>query len=164
VNLDLLIFSSFLILSLLLGIVSSKKVKNISEYAIGNRDFSTSTIVATLVATWIGAGFFSYTLIETYRQGVYFFIPAITDSLVLVIIGHFFAPRMGEFLGKLSIAQSMGEMFGQRVRIITVAFSMLRTICYLSVNFKVSAKILELIFGTSGIFATLSSAFIVIAY
>jgi len=163
-NIDLILFSSFLALSLICGLVSSTKVHNISEYAIGNRDFSTATIVATLIATWVGAGLFSYTLIETYRQGIYFLIPLTVDSLVLVIIGYFFAPRMGEFLGKLSVAESMGEMFGPKVRIVTVIFSLLRTICYLGVNFQISAKILELIFDTSGGYATILSALIVIVY
>lgn len=163
-SLDLLLFSSFLALSLILGIISSTKVHNISEYAIGNRDFSTATIVATLVATWVGAGLFSYTLIETYRQGIYFLIPLAIDSLVLIFIGHFLAPRMGEFLGKLSIAESMGQIFGPRVKAVTVMLSFVRSICYLGVNFQVSAKILELVFGTSGQDATILSGLIVIIY
>lgn len=57
-NLDLILFSAFLIVSLILGLISSTKVHNISEYAIGNRDFSTATLVATMVASWVGAGFF----------------------------------------------------------------------------------------------------------
>ncbi|AVP86976.1 metal-dependent phosphohydrolase [Candidatus Phycorickettsia trachydisci] len=163
-SIDLLLFSSFLALSLILGIISSTKVHNISEYAIGNRDFSTPTLTATLIATYIGAGIFSYTLIETYRQGIYFLIPASAESISLLIVGYILAPRMGEFLGKLSIAESMGEMFGPRVRLITVIFGFMRLICYLSVNFKVSSKILELIFGTSGEYATILSALIVIIY
>jgi len=163
-DLDLFIFSAFLALSLVLGFMSSTKVTNISEYALGSRDFPTSTLVATIVATWIGAGLFSYTLIETYRQGIYFLVPLSMDSLVLVLIGYVFAPRMGEFLGKLSIAESMGEMFGSKVRIITVIFSLLRTVCFLGINFQVSSTILESVFGTSGEYATLLSGLIVIAY
>jgi len=147
-SLDLFLFSSFLALSLILGIISSTKVHNISEYALGNRDFSTPTLVATLIATYIGAGIFFYTLIETYRQGVYFLIPLTFESLTFIIVGYFLAPRMGEFLGKLSIAESMGEIFGPRVRIMTVIFCIIGSICYLSIQFKVSAKVMELIFGT----------------
>ncbi|AVP87345.1 hypothetical protein phytr_3940 [Candidatus Phycorickettsia trachydisci] len=152
-DLDLFIFSSFLALSLVLGFMSSTKVTNISEYAIGNRDFSTATLVATMVATWVGAGFFSNTLSETYRQGVYYLIPASVSSLVLILIGYIFGPRMGEFLGKLTIAQSMGEIFGPRVKGITIIFSL-----------QVSSTILELIFGTSGEYATIFSAIIVLIY
>ncbi|AVP87920.1 Putative Na+/proline symporter [Candidatus Phycorickettsia trachydisci] len=163
-TLDLFLFSSFLVLSLILGLISSTRISNISEYAIGNRDFSTPTMVATIIATWIGAGFFSHNLIETYRQGLYYLIPASMNSLVLVLMGYVFAPRMGEFLGKLSVAESMGEMFGQKTRIITVIFGLIRSICYLGVNFKVSSQILELLFGASGYYATVWSALIVLIY
>jgi hypothetical protein len=163
-HLDLVIFSSFLVINLLVGLFYSRGVTNISEYAIGKRDFSTATIVATLVATWIGAGFFSYTLIETYRQGLYFLIPTLGDSLGLMIVGYFFAPRMGEFLGKLSVAEAMGDLFGKKVKFVTVITGIIACIGGLGIQFKVSGKVLELIFGTSGTYATLLSAAIVILY
>lgn len=163
-NLDLLIFAAFLAISLLLGIFSSKKVANISEYSIGNRNFSTSTMIATIVATWVGGAFISYGLTETYRQGIYFAIPAIADCLGMMLIGLIFAPRMGEFLGKFSIAEVMGQMFGSKVKAVTVIFSLIVSIGSLGVQFKVSSKVLELIFGTSGVYATILSAVIVILY
>jgi hypothetical protein len=110
-NLDLVIFSSFLIINLLVGLFYGRGVTSIGEYAIGKRNFSTGTIVATLVATWIGAGFFTYTLVETYRKGLYFLIPTLGDSLVFILLGYVLAPRMGEFLGKLSIAEAMNDLF-----------------------------------------------------
>jgi Na+/proline symporter/signal transduction histidine kinase len=163
-DLDLAIFSGFLIVNLLVGLSYSRGVTNISEYAIGNRNFSTATIVATLVATWCGAGFFSYTLIETYRQGIAFLIPALGDSLVFLVIGYVLAPRMGEFLGKLSIAEAMGDLFGSKARLVTVVAGIISSIGILGVQFKVSSKILELIFNTSGTYATILSATIVILY
>lgn len=54
-NIDLLIFTSFLAINLLVGLLN---IKNIREYAIGKRNFSTGTIVATLIATWIGTSTF----------------------------------------------------------------------------------------------------------
>ena len=53
-NLDIAIFIGFLTITLILGISSSRGIKSIKEYAIGDRNFSTATISATLVATWIG--------------------------------------------------------------------------------------------------------------
>lgn len=57
-NIDLLIFTSFLAINLLVGLLNIKNIKNICEYAIGTRNFSTDTIVATLIATWIGTSTF----------------------------------------------------------------------------------------------------------
>lgn len=50
-DIDSGIFIGFLIATIILGLASSHGIRNIKEYAVGNRDFSTATIVATLVAT-----------------------------------------------------------------------------------------------------------------
>ena len=50
---------------------------------------------------------------ETYSNGLYFIIPLLGDAFVFLIIGYFLAPRMGAFLGKLSIAEAMGDLYGK---------------------------------------------------
>ncbi|MFP3034700.1 MAG: sodium:solute symporter family protein, partial [Candidatus Tisiphia sp.] len=104
---DTTIFAIFLVFNLAVGLFYSRGIKNINEYAIGNRNFSTSTITATIIATCIGDGFFSEAVSESYKQGLYFIIPAIGEPLALIIVGYLLAPRMAEFLGNLSIAEAM---------------------------------------------------------
>ena len=50
-DLDSLIIIGFLIANLWLGLSSSRGIASVKEYAVGNRNFSTATIVATIVAT-----------------------------------------------------------------------------------------------------------------
>ena len=163
-NFDILIFSIFLAVNLAAGLFHSRSVTNIEQYAIGDRNFSTNTLVSTIVASWLGAGFLSYTLAETYSQGLYFIIPALADSLGLVLIGYVFVNRMDEFLGKLSIAEAMGDLFGGKVKFITALTGIVISVGILGAQFKVASKILELVFGASGIYATLFSAGIIILY
>ena len=66
-NIDSAIFISFLVFNLAVGLFYSRGVKNIKEYAIGNRGFSTGAISAT----WIGGGILSQTITETYKKTVY---------------------------------------------------------------------------------------------
>ena len=76
---------------------------------MGDRNFSTATVAATIVATWVSGEFFFTNISETYTNGLNFiWIAVLGDFLCLLSIGWFFAPRMGEFLGKLSIAEAMG--------------------------------------------------------
>lgn len=163
-GLDTIIFIAFLIINLSVGIFYSRNVHNVREYAIGNRNFSTSTLAATIVATWIGGGVLSQTIDETYKQGLYFIIPAIGDSLVLAVIGYFLAPRMAEFLGTLSIAESIGNLYGKKVRLITGVIGIISCIGAVAVQFKVSATILQLFFNVSSFYAVLASAAIVVLY
>ena len=161
---DLIMFFAFLAINLSVGLFYGRGVKNIRDYATGGRDFSIATLTATLVATWVGAGTFQNTLIETYRQGLACLIPALLSDAQILLIAYFFIPRMTEFIGNLSIAECMGSLFGKNIRIITACIALLRCVGILAIQFKLSAKIFELIFGASGMWVTLTSAGVVIIY
>ncbi|UWW97091.1 MAG: hypothetical protein NMK33_00795 [Candidatus Cardinium sp.] len=55
-NISLFMVGAFLVLTLLVGIYFSRKETIFREYAIGNKKFSTATLVATLLATNYGGG------------------------------------------------------------------------------------------------------------
>ena len=76
-SLDLSIVMAFLIANLSFGLLSGRGIKNIKEYALGGRNFSTATIVATIAATWIGGSNFSITIAETHKQGIFFLVCSI---------------------------------------------------------------------------------------
>ncbi|MDR0774372.1 MAG: sodium:solute symporter family protein [Rickettsia sp.] len=161
---DTTIFAIFLIFNLAVGLFYSRGIKNINEYAIGNRNFSTSTIAATIIATCIGGGFFSEAVSESYKQGLYFIIPAIGEPLALIIVGYLLAPRMAEFLGNLSIAEAMGTLYGKKVQLITAIVRIFLCTGIVALQFKVSATMLQLFFNLSSFYAVLASAVIVILY
>ncbi|ASX28343.1 hypothetical protein BA173_06065 [Rickettsia sp. MEAM1 (Bemisia tabaci)] len=81
----------------------SRGIKTIKEYAVGSRNFSTSTIVTTIVATFIGGGVFSLSLSKTYTDGLSYIFLNIGKISAFFITAYFFAPRMAEFLGTLSL-------------------------------------------------------------
>ena len=106
-SVDTIIFLGFLVVNIVLGLTSSRGIKTIREYAIGDRNFSTATIAATIVATWISGDFFFANIIDIYNGGLLYLLAATGDIFCILVISLFFAPRMGEFLGKLSIAEAM---------------------------------------------------------
>ncbi len=115
-DIDSGIFIGFLVANLLLGLSSSRGITSIKEYAVGHRNFST----ATIVATWVSGSVFYNGVAGSYSKGLnYIWSSGFGAPLYMLMIGLFFAPRMAEFLGKLSIAEAMGELFGKKVRIIT---------------------------------------------
>jgi Na+/proline symporter len=159
-ELDSLIIIGFLIANLLLGLSSSRGIRNIREYAVGDRNFST----ATIVATWVSGEFFYNIISESYSKGLYFiWAVAIGDLLCLLLIGLFFAPRMAEFLGKLSIAEAMGELFGEKVRIITAISSFIGVSGIIAIKLKISALVFEYV-GVPNIYGILISGVIITIY
>ena len=163
-NIDIAIVVGFLVLNLGIGLYYGRGVKSIKDYALGDRNFSTSALVATTVATTIGGGFFAGAITESYRQGLYFIIPALGEPLALIIVSLFLIPRMREFIGKVSVAEAMGTMFGKYVQIITALLGIFLCAGIIALQFRVSASIFQLFFGISGFYATMLSAVIVVVY
>ena len=111
-DIDIAIFIGFITINLVCGILAGRGVKTLRSYAIGERNFSTITIVSTIVATWIGGGFFSIAISQTYQDGIWFIAAGSGDIIAMLIIGYILAPRMAKFLGKLSVAETMGDLYG----------------------------------------------------
>ena len=163
-DIDVTIVVLFLVVNLAIGIYAGHGKTTLREYAVGDKRFSTGTLVATIIATCIGGGFFSGAITESYKQGLYFIIPAIGEPLCLIIMGYFLIPRMAEFLGDLSIADAMGNLYGKYVRIISAISGILLCIGIVALQFKVGASILGIFFKISGFYATLLCAIIVTIY
>ncbi len=163
-SIDSIIFIGFLLANLYFGLSSSHGVKSIKEYAVGNRKFSTATLVATIVATWVSGEFFYSNIFETYSKGLYAMWIALGDPIYLLIIGLVFAPRMKEFLGKLSIADAMGGLFGERVRVITAVASIIGTAGLIGVQLKLAGLIFEYALGIPGVYGIIAATFIVTMY
>ena len=53
-SIDYLIVGGFLLLTLLIGLLAGRGIKDIREYAIANKQFGTGALTLTLVATYIG--------------------------------------------------------------------------------------------------------------
>jgi len=161
---DIVIVITFLVVNLIIGLYASKNINTIKDYAIGSRNFSTATITATIVATWIFGSSVSINLLETYNNGLFFVLPAIADGFSFFIIAYFYAPRMSEFLGKLSVAEAMGSLYGKHVRIITAISGIIPAIGNIAMQFSILAILLNYLFDTSSSYSLVISGLIVITY
>ena len=163
-NIDVIIVISFLIINLFIGIYCGRGITTLKYYAIGNRNFSTATITATIIATWIGAGFFYSSVSETYHNGLWHIVARLGDSLTLLIVGFIIAPRIGEFFGKLTVAEIMDSLYGKKIRIITAISSIAVSIGYVAVQIKVFSTLFHYFLGIPYIHATLIGSFVIIIY
>ena len=162
---DIIIFVVFFAINLIVGALARGKKQSFRDFAVGNKDFSTATLVATIVATWISGSYFFNYITESYKNGLYFiWIALIGDPLCLLLIGWYFAPRMGEFLGKLSIAEAMGSLYGKEVRIITAISGFIGSCGMIALQLKVSGIVFEYCFGINGQYSIIISCIIITFY
>ena len=163
-TIDHIIFFGFLILNIIFGLKSSKGITSITQYAIGDRNFNTGALVATLVATWICGEFFYTILTETYKTGLYFFIPVLFNAVCFLLVGWFFIPRMQEFLGKISIAEAMNDIYGQKTRIITSIAGFICVIGIIAVQLKIAGSVFEYILNIDALYGIIFSGLIITLY
>ena len=134
---DVSLVVGFLILTLIVGLGHGQKVKNIKDYALGGRNFSTTALVSTIVATWASSSGFFVTLSKTYSDGFYYVFARCGIGVYFLIVALLLVPRMGEFLGKTSISEAMGDLYGRHVRIITAIAGTIGSAGTVAVQFKV---------------------------
>jgi Na+/proline symporter/signal transduction histidine kinase len=164
-NIDTAIFLGFLVTTVVIGLMSSRGTNTIKQYAIGNRNFSTATIVATIVATWISGEFFYTHTSEAYTNGLYFIWAFVLgDFICLLLTALVCVPRMGEFLGKLSIAEAMGSLFGERVRVVAAIASFVGTAGLIAIQLKLAGLIFEYALNIPSVYGIFIATIIVTLY
>ena len=163
-NIDHLIFFSFLIINIIFGLRSSRGITTLTQYSLGDRNFTTATLISTLVATWICGEYFVTNLIEIYKNGLYFFIPALGNVLCFLLSGYFFIPRMREFLGKISIAEAMGDLYGEKIRLITSVAGFICVGGIIAVQLKIAGSIFEYVLNIKSMYGILLAGFIITVY
>jgi hypothetical protein len=163
-NWDIVVFFAFLLINLVIGLYHGRKVKTIEDYALGGRNFTTGALVSTIVATWIGGDYLFITLAEVYKTGLHYTIGCLGMVACLLLNAYVFVPKMQEFLGSISVAESMGKLYGEKVRIISAISGTVASAGFIAVQFKVFGAILTHYVGLSGDYPIFIAASIVVAY
>ncbi|PCJ28038.1 MAG: hypothetical protein COA94_03610, partial [Rickettsiales bacterium] len=166
-DIDVIIVAVFLIATLVIGLGHGGDVKTIKDYALGGRKFSTGALVATVVASWVSGSGFAITISRTYYDGLYYLVATFGMIISFLIIAFYLVPRMGEFLGKTSIAEAMGDLYGTKVRIIVAISGIMASVGYIAVQFRVFGDIVSyfvdldntLTIITAGLVVTIYSAY-----
>ena len=128
-TLDVALFSVFFAVNLVVGLSYGRKVKDLKDYALGGKNFSTATLAATIIATGSSGRSLFITLERTYSSGLYYIIAKLGLSIGLWLSGQL-TGRMGEFLNNVSVAEAMGDMYGKTVQVITATSGIIAQIGY----------------------------------
>jgi Na+/proline symporter len=162
-NLDTNIFFSFLALNLVVGLWYGRGVKTLREYAVGDKQFSTLVITLTIVATFLSGSAFIYALTIFYEEGFIAILKSTSKGLSLVVLG-LLASRSGEFLNHLSIAESLGSIYGLTIRRIVSFSGIVFNIIIIAMQFKVGGDLVHILLGLSRFWSTLMVSSVVIFY
>lgn len=161
---DLAFIATYFVLIIYALIKSIDKSDGINSFAVGKREFSTYALTSTISATWVsGSGFF-IDITDTYKKGWYYLLPALCMGILLILIAYVFVPRMKEFLGKTSIASAMGEIYGEKVRLLVGICGVIACLGPIAIQFKAVGYIGEYFFQKENIYFTIPIGILVVTY
>lgn len=134
----LLVVIFFLQITLRIGLYFGRKVTTFSDYAVGRKNFSTATLVATILATAFGGGGFIRTVQYVHKQGLYWIMFSVLIAVTLWITS-LIAGRMKPFMHHLSIAETIGSIYGCMPRVVTAVCNVMGSIAILAMQIHVMA-------------------------
>lgn len=164
---DFIIIGVFLAVILATGLYYGKGIKTFQAYAVGSRKMSDFVITISLIATTYGGGILVSRLDDYYRQGFYMLIMDLASPINFFLASRFMVPRMKEFMGHFSIAESMGSIYGPMVRVLTGILGIMMSIALLASQFKVGLIIATTLYPEAEQFSnylTAILALLVISY
>ena len=163
-HIDLLLIGSFLVLILVVGLRPSKKIESFADYAVGEKNFRDWVLVGSLVATIFGGRIMDHSMSYGYRKDIITFMIPLLLCLNYFLIGKVFSIRIKEFLLHLSIAESMGSLYGRMIRVVTAIAGVSYTFGRLTIEFYVLYQTINIFFHIHSHTTTIAIAIIVIIY
>ncbi|WP_109997076.1 sodium:solute symporter family protein [Candidatus Cardinium hertigii] len=149
-NLPFIMVIGFLLLTLVVGLYYSRKVKTLREYAVGNKDFATATLVATMLATNFGGGGLLRNVEQTYAKGLFWILFGLFSSAIGFWLLTPLMLRMGPFMQHLSLAESIGNAYGRLPRLVTALVSIIRSTLAVAMQIIAITTAIEVCINLSG--------------
>ncbi|MGC0371379.1 MAG: hypothetical protein DGJ47_000068, partial [Rickettsiaceae bacterium] len=163
-DIDIAIVVAFLFLTLVVGLSKGSKLVSLKEFAVGNRQFTTAKITATLVATWISGSFLFVSIEKMYVDGAPVVLAYLAFPSMFLVMNYFFIPKMQEFLGTISVAEAMKKLYGPRVELITAMTGAISCLGMVAVQFKIFGTLFDYFLPFEGNYNLIISSVIVILY
>ncbi|MCC2646694.1 MAG: sodium:solute symporter family protein [Rickettsiaceae bacterium] len=162
--LDYIIVSFYLALTLIIGLWAGRNIKNINDYAVGGRNFTTTTLVMTICATNISGGTLITSASELFKVGLIDMYASTGLILCNIIIAYIIAPRVKPFLGLISTGEVMQEIYGKSGRYLAAICGTLVCIGFVAGQVKALSTFFNYFLEINVATATYISCFIIIAY
>ncbi|AWN81638.1 High-affinity proline transporter PutP [Candidatus Cardinium hertigii] len=132
----------FLLLTLVVGLYYSRKVTTFREYAVGNKQFATATLVATLLASEFSGGGLLRGVEQTHAQGLFWILFGLSSPIAHWILTSLML-RMGPFMQHLSLAESISTSYGKMPRLVVALVSVIVNVIMVTMQIIAMTKAIE---------------------
>jgi Na+/proline symporter len=131
----LFIVGLFLLINLIIGLWAGRNVKDVKDYAIGNKKWSVGALVMTYLATAFGGGFMFSDSKSFYNYGIGPLLAGFAISISHIFISFFLSNKLQILKGCISLGDAVEKFFGKKSKIFTGI---------ISIPFNLSATALQI--------------------
>ncbi len=163
-NLDIAILVIYAAAIFYIGWRSAKKVKTIEDFATGGKSYSSFFVMATLAASFTGGGFTTGLAEKVYTFGIIYVIGIWGFCLKEILIAKYVAPQMVKFPNATSVGDIMGQLYGDKAKILTGAASFLVCAGILGAQFVAFGNVCNVLLGISPKIGSIACALILLVY
>lgn len=104
----------FFLVTLVLGYVAGRKIRDIEDFSVSHRNYSTPVMVATIFATVIGGGSTIGVVEKSYTNGFLYALVFLGMAFNRLWVGYLIAPRMSHFSARFtSLPEIMEKNYGK---------------------------------------------------
>jgi SSS family solute:Na+ symporter len=163
-DINLVIILAYFAMVLFNGIYAGRNVRNLDDFATGNRSYTTFFIFATLSSSFIGGGFTTGLAEKVVTYGIVYVVALWGFSIKEVLIAFYIVPRMAHFKDAISAGDIMGKLYGEKAKIFTGFASVLVCAGIAGAQFGAFGYILNVLMGIPHSQGILLAGLIVIFY
>lgn len=161
---DQIIVGAYLAITLIIGLYVGRNVKNMREFAIGNRDFSTLMLVSTVFASIVEASDTMGLAGSTFHLGPVFLLSYLGIVLSRFTLAIFIAPKMEPFLGLISAGDIFEKLFGKRAKTLMGISTFVESTLIAGAQVLAISQISQYFFHISGHIAGIGTCLVIILY
>lgn len=161
---DNLIIVLYLSAILCLGLWSGRGLRNLKDFSVSHRSYTSWIVFATLSASFIGGGFSTGNAEKVFLWGIVNIAALWGFSLKEILVARFIAPRIDRFPDAISVGDIMESAYGKTGKVVSGVFAVV--LCAGIVGAQVGAMgiIFNVFLGIAPIWGILIGCGIVITY
>ncbi len=163
-DIPLFLIISFLICTTIIVCYSIRKITSFRVYAVGSRQFSTASLVATSLATYYGGGTLIANMTQFYA-GIFWVIWRLLAISIPFMMLSYLSIRMSKFMYHISMPETMGRVYGNYTRVITALLSVPHSIALIAAQVYILSDVIsKCINSVNPVFITILASIILVAY
>jgi SSS family solute:Na+ symporter len=163
-NIDFNITASYLVITIIPGILFAMNTNTPREYIIGGKDLPTFFLFATITACCIGGGSTISHAAEVMKYGIIVTYSGFGQVISKIVTANIIVPQMERFLEKLTVGEILEETYGTLARIITGICGSLFSAAVLAAQIKALSFIITYFLLVPNMLAIIGSCAVFILY